>query len=364
MSTRAFHVDESAANRPRPRVLPNQAGRSVILLVLAASLYFPPIDDVPFFTTQEAREAVLVQQEVQTGEWILPRRNRELPTKPPLFYWLGGLASLAAGEVSEWTVRLPSAILAVGTLIVFFRSVTATWGFEVAWFASIILATSVEWMYAATAARVDMTLAACLTGSFLSLERALTHDAPNRRQLGALYGSMALGTLAKGPVAIAIPVLAAALFLAVQRDFARARSLRPAVGLLVTLSIPAVWYFVAYQRGGVAFLETHFWAENVGRFIDAEASRTGHQHSVFYLIGGLLLGLLPWSLVLPPVLVHANRRVRHDPIRLFSLCWVVVIFGLFAASDGKRPIYLLPMYPALALFIGSWWADLGRARVR
>src|SRR4029079_19602587 len=52
-------------------------------LALAWPLHSPPIDH-----HGEAREGLVVQAIVDRGEWILPRRNGELPSKPPLFHLL------------------------------------------------------------------------------------------------------------------------------------------------------------------------------------------------------------------------------------------------------------------------------------
>jgi 4-amino-4-deoxy-L-arabinose transferase-like glycosyltransferase len=74
------------------------------LLGFALFLYVWGLGRVPFYTKGEPREAVQVWEEVHSGEWILPMRNgHDLPSKPPLFHWLAGIASLAFGEVDEFS---------------------------------------------------------------------------------------------------------------------------------------------------------------------------------------------------------------------------------------------------------------------
>jgi hypothetical protein len=46
---------------------------------------------------------------------------------------------------------------------------------------------------------------------------------------------------------------------------------------------------------------------------------------------------------------------RHDP-RLYLLVWIAVVFGFYAVAASKRGVYLLALYPAVALLLG-WWGD-------
>jgi len=86
----------------------------VLGLALAWPLHAPPIEH-----HGEAREGLVVQAVVDRGEWILPRRNGELPSKPPLFHWLAAAATRAFG-FSDGVVRLPSAVAAWGVACVTF----------------------------------------------------------------------------------------------------------------------------------------------------------------------------------------------------------------------------------------------------
>ncbi|MGH7804723.1 MAG: ArnT family glycosyltransferase, partial [Candidatus Binatia bacterium] len=162
--------------------------QGALVFALAAVVYLGALGNDPFYSWREAREALVVQAELVSGEWILPLRNGvEIPTKPPLYYWLAGLVALARDGVDPFAMRLPSALLALaGIVAVFLRGGLA---------AGLVLATSLEWLRAGTSARVDMTQAAFLTGAFLAFEAATRAARPSARALVALYGCMALATL-------------------------------------------------------------------------------------------------------------------------------------------------------------------------
>jgi 4-amino-4-deoxy-L-arabinose transferase-like glycosyltransferase len=56
-----------------------------------------------------------------SGDWTLPRFNgRPYLEKPPLYYWLG-ILTLAMGGPAEWSLRVWSALRALGTVLLTWR---------------------------------------------------------------------------------------------------------------------------------------------------------------------------------------------------------------------------------------------------
>jgi len=139
------------------------------LILFSFLVYIWGLGDVPFYTKGQPREATVIWEIYHNGEWILPLRNGHLiPSKPPLFHWLGTLISLVFGQLSELTIRLPSALLALLGVLMTYRIGVALWGVEAGLFASLTLATSFEWVRAATTARVDMTLTVFMVAAFFA----------------------------------------------------------------------------------------------------------------------------------------------------------------------------------------------------
>jgi len=339
----------------------------LVLLLVSMVLFFLDLGSLPFYTKGEPREALQVWREVHAGEWILPLRNgTEIPSKPPLFHWLGGLTSLLSGQVNEFTVRFPSAALA--TLVVFgvYGVALRKWGVWAGIFAALTLATSFEWIRAARAARVDMALAACLTGSFLAFDVIIFSRLPSATALSILYGCMALGVLAKGPIGLVLPVLVIGTYFILRRDFGTVRSLHPLLGVAAALLIPAAWYALATIEGGDAFVQKQLIKENVARFLGEGAVSRSHAQPFYYHLFSLLGGFAPWSLFLFPLGTFLYRKRRELVPRgyFFPLVWFTVVFVFYSAASGKRAVYLLPAYPALALLVGAWWSDLEHADPR
>jgi hypothetical protein len=78
------------------------------------------------------------------------------------------------------------------------------------------------------------------------------------------------------------------------------------------------------------------------------------------LLGGLSLGLLPWTLFLPGVaarLWRDRRDLSPGDARVYLLVWIAVVFVFYAIAASKRSVYLLALYPAVALLLGWWWDE-------
>jgi 4-amino-4-deoxy-L-arabinose transferase-like glycosyltransferase len=339
----------------------------VLLVAAWTGLELGALGRVPFHTKGEPREALVVWEMTHGGGWILPRRNGvELPSKPPLFHWLGAVTSYVRGSTDEWSIRFPSAALSLVALLCVFATGTALWSLRAGFVSAVCLMTTFEWARAATGARVDMTLTFGLQLALLSLLFFLR----SRRAgwLVPLYVGIALAVLGKGPVGAVLPGLVTLVMLAVTRDTGMLGQLRLGWGA-VTVSIAAgSWYVMALILGGWAFFRKQVLAENVFTFLEDPEVGTalgagGHRHSAGYLLGALLLGLLPWTLFLPGMAARLWRRRRElsprDP-RSYLLIWVGVVFGFYAIAASKRSVYLLGLYPAVALLLGWWWDEQSR----
>src|SRR6201993_1403813 len=90
----------------------------LVLTPVGITLFLVNLGGYPFYTKGEPREAVTVFNMLHGGGLILPlRAGIEVPSKPLLMHWLAAIISMLAGGVSEWTVRVPSALFAIGGML-------------------------------------------------------------------------------------------------------------------------------------------------------------------------------------------------------------------------------------------------------
>jgi 4-amino-4-deoxy-L-arabinose transferase-like glycosyltransferase len=316
---------------------------------------------LPFYTKEESREATVVWEIYTSGECILPLRNGHIiPSKPPLFHWLGALVSLAWGKVSELTIRLPSALLAIVGVLLTYGAGTALWGVEAGLIAALILATSFEWIRAAKTARVDMTLTVCMVMAFLFFLFLYRRHQASQIEALLFFFVLGLATLAKGPVGVLLPGLTVGVFLALQRDLKFLRQLHLVPGSVLLVLIAGSWYGLALWQGGQAFFAKQILRKNLLRFFASGTAGVGHKHPFYYLLPKLFLRMAPWSFFFPPlaVFLYQRRRTGAADGFFYLVVWIATVFLFYSSSSGKRSVYILPLYPAAALLLGAWWQEL------
>ena len=349
----------------------------IVLCAFSAALVLPFLHLKPFYSKGEPREALVPQQMLRTGNWILPERYGErIATKPPMAHWLMAAASLPAGRVSEGSARLPSALLSIAALLAFYWTASGALGSRQAFLAGVLLLGSVEWHRASLTARVDMTLTAFLLLSLLQLYRWAENGAKKFPFLAILL--LAAAFLTKGPVGVVLPLAAVSIYLWLQgASVLRIGWLCAKTGIPAAL-IASVWYVLAYRQGGSEFLSTVF-SENVARFTGTMAEDGDpHAHSFLYLLGTVFLGMLPWTGLLlfmqRPQRFHLKglwsriRAAAHssaaDRFLLFSAVVIVEMLLFYAVPASKRSVYLLPIYPFLCVFVARGVNALQATRPR
>ncbi|HUI28199.1 MAG TPA: glycosyltransferase family 39 protein [Candidatus Kryptonia bacterium] len=346
---------------------PSKIPHIVLLLIVAAALYFWDLGRVPFFGTGEARESLEIQEILFRGKWVLPMRDGiDVPSKPPMYHWLASLTSLALGRVDELSARLPSAILATATLLLVFWVGARKWGAAAGVYSALVLATNFLWIRTARSARVDMTLCALLTGAFVAVEFVAITVRPPVIALIALAVCAAGATLAKGPIGFLLPGLVGFVYIVLRRDFSRLYNPRILLAGAAAIALAGIWYSLAIIEGGVAFAHKQLYVENVKTFFAPGAQSGTPVHSHFYVVSALLSGFAPWSLFLIPLGFDLFRdRGRLDRRgELYPLVWFAAVLTFFAVASGKRTEYILPVYPAAALLLGGWWSRLSVGETR
>ncbi|HWO43598.1 MAG TPA: glycosyltransferase family 39 protein [Candidatus Eisenbacteria bacterium] len=333
-----------------------RAAHLVLLAVLCATVFFWFLGETPFHNKGEPREALVVQDIVTHGNWLFPlKAGWQIPSKPPLFHWIGALASLAWGEVTEATIRFPSALLgALGVFLAYWAG-AKLYDPLTGLLAGLMLATTFVYQNAATEARVDMTLA-----FFLALPLLLFFGMHQRILKNGLWWYLffaiaGLGVLAKGPVSLILTGLIITAFVAIKNEWSLVLRLARHPGVLVGLAIFGGWYGIALANAGSEFATLQFVKENLNRFFVHGEDGTGHQKPLYYFFPYLFSLGLPWTLFLPPLLwSYFKEQWFKDDRALFFGLWVAVVLGFFSLSAGKRPPYILPLYLPLTVLIAVW----------
>jgi 4-amino-4-deoxy-L-arabinose transferase-like glycosyltransferase len=355
-------IDASDLASARAGTAPRPASRRFwmhlgLLAAMALAMYLFRLGAADWEDDLEAEGPQVIQEMLRGTGWILPLSNgRNIPLKPTLYHWLGAAsAMLRHSGLDRVDARLPSALLATLCVVLVYLFARRHADEQSALWAGLILLTTPQFLIEARNSRVDMVMCGFLTAGLLLAHRAWEGSSSRATAIGAGV-CIALATLAKGPLALALVVIVFAATALVARPAPGWRVLLSPATLAAALVPPVAWYAAATWQLGLPFLRVQLYGENMSRITGG----LGYSPPWYYL-APLLAGGLPWILLLPWTAVGASRLAQRP--RRFLSAWCIAMFVLFSASPGKRQAYLLPLRPALAILIGAWIApQLARLR--
>ena len=338
----------------------------LIVLIIAVALTLPWLGLGHFYTRGEPREALVAVEMMAQNNYILPDVQGQLPYKPPMLQWLVVLFSEPQGFVSEFTARMPSAVASIFMTVAFFFFYARRTTPKQSLFASLILMTCFEVHRASMTCRVDMVLMAFTVGAIMAMQKWCEKGCKGWPIWASILASGAI--LTKGPIGIILPSFILFVYmLTIGERFGKVVWSMIKLAL-PSLILPALWYIAAYHQAGDEFLNLVI-EENFSRF-SGSMPYESHEHNAFFTIPLFLSGLLPFTLFLLFGLFTVKYNevkvskswikekwdaFRHmDKLRLFAIIAAVCIFVFFCIPKSKRSVYLLPMYPFVAIALAEY----------
>lgn len=365
------------------------------LALISYGFFFVKVGEKSIWSKDiEGLRAEVVREMVASGDWMIPHLNGEvLITKPPLYYWLAGFFSLLLGEVTEYSTRLPSVVGAFLGLLGTFTIGLRLFNRRVAWLSALILASSPLYIIMARSITIDVTLTWLTTatlGCFVwsGLMTPVSTDTQpinwvsnyskevDKYCLWA-FAFMGLAVMTKGPIGIMVPMLPVLGYLLIYRSsgqwiadskqnaessrrmvenrlltiYSLLPTLLKGMGIFLLLTLP--WFLLIYYK--VPEAQKVLYQETLFRY-----ERLSYQSAKpFYFYFIALLGTFaPWSLFLPCGFVTVMEKFKKKtlpPQVIFLFLWFWPGFFIFSLTSTKRDYYLLPLYPAMALFVGWIW---------
>jgi 4-amino-4-deoxy-L-arabinose transferase-like glycosyltransferase len=323
-----------------------------------AVVWFITIGHNTLIHPDEGRYATISLGMLQSGDWITPRLDGLLYfEKPALPYWLGALSFRFFG-VNEYAARLWPALSGFLSIVLVGLTARRLWGSEAGHLTALVMGSSCWVMANSHFLNLDTGLTFFLTLALCAFLLAQSEDAglaTRRNWMWACWAAMAGATLSKGLIGIVIPGAVLVLYSLLFRQFFFWRRLHLLSGLVLFLALCAPWFVLVSMRNP-EFAHFFFVHEHFERFLTTEHRRTG---PFWYFIPFLLVGFMPWTTLLAPMVVQGLRREGRSALLQIDrllLIWTVFVFLFFSASGSKLPSYILPMFPAMALLAGHYLA--------
>jgi 4-amino-4-deoxy-L-arabinose transferase-like glycosyltransferase len=346
-----------AANRPL---------RLTLYAVLGAVLYLPGLGRPALWEPDEGRYAEIAREMVVAGDYVTPRDDFELYfEKPPLVYWANA-ASIKIFGANEFAVRLPAALFSIGQIVVTAALADAIFGATAGFFAALVLALSPLFFGFARFATLDPALAFFLTAALVAFYIAARDDSfsqPSaRRWMLTSAAMLAMGTLAKGPIALLLGGAIAMTWLAVERRLRQVAQM-PLVWCGVIYAAIVLPWFMLMEARNPGFIRFFFIHEHLERYV----SSNEHGWGPWFFIPIVIGGAWPWIFFVPLGWSEmrtdsnsADSAVDSDQrsAARFLAIWFIVVFVFFSIPRSKLGSYILPALPPLAIVAGYGLARL------
>ena len=336
---------------------------SAVIFALAIP-FFINLGVSSLWDANESFYAETPREMLETRDFLAPQFNYQPRTqKPPLTYWAIAL-SYAAFGITEFAVRLPGALAALGVVIFTYLTARLLHSPPAALIAALATATTLRVFILARRLPIDILLLFMLAATAFFLIRGLMRDSSWNWALA--YVCSGLAFLTKGPVGVLIPFGAYLAWALGSRTF-RLRRMRPILGGMLFFAVVFPWYLAIYLRSGWTYIAAFFLRDNLGRFA---SDVMGPSRGPFFYLGSYLADFFPWSVLSLAALagLWLRRRVGaflSDPAWGLPLAWCALVFATFTLSKNKQEYYIAPVYPMMSVIMGGlidrWFNAEGRS---
>ena len=321
------------------------------LLVIALLLLVSWQDDRPLHG-DAAMYGAIAKAVLQSGDAThLTLNGRPYFNKPPMFFWLTAAAYRQLG-IGSFAPLLVSGLLGVANVLLLY-ALCRRMDFDraTAFAASLVYLATPEVVHWTRGVHLESILTLwLLLGLFAAWESVERPGAVLLLGLAAAGGWMAKGPQGLFGVAVA-PILWWRH--GVLRERVRSRWAVAAAVVVFLLVVPWTWARIDDDAG---YAETYFHDQIGGALLERGNAKRGP----LWYFGKLARSYWPWLPFALAGIVLLARRVRDDGAAQAWLGYGVIALAVTMSAVSRRPRYLFPLYPMLAVASGVSLGILAR----
>jgi len=330
--------------------------RDLLLVAVVAGVWFCGLQGLrPLANPDEGRYTEIPREMAATGDFVTPRLNGvKYFEKPPLLYWLSALTFRQFG-VNEFTARLWNGLFSVLGVLMTYGTGRLLYGRGTGIWAAVVLSTNLMYYAMSQIVLLDMAVAVTMSGALFAFILGM-REPPGRQRLAwflVFYVFMALATLSKGLIGIALPGAVIFLWVLLLNRWRVLWPFYPIIGTALLLVIAAPWHVMAARANPDDFLWFYFVHEHWVRFTTQDHNR---YQSWWFFLPIFVAGLFPWVFfagrAVAESLCGGWKTRRQHAEAWFFLIWILFIVAFFSKSQSQLPPYILPVFPAAAILIG------------
>jgi len=273
--------------------------------------------------------------------------------RPSFFYWIIAAIFRCGSENAFWA-RLPAALAAISAatlLFVLARHQGASNLQAVA--TGLVLATSYGYFQSGRQCCPDMVVCLFTVAALLSFRQICRLGSGRAGWYAVFVLCLSAACLTGGWIGPLVTFVSLAFWWLLQKPLRPSGPVWLLSGCIWALVPIGIWmWFVSRHLTGNA---TH----GVSWFSAPQCvvgNHPPHSETFFHHLGRILIGSLPWSLLLPWAVAYRVRGPRSracDESVLFALVWLIVSLIIQLILTDGREVHLFLGYPAAALLIGT-----------
>ncbi len=335
-------------------------GPYALFAILIAAPIALTIGQRELWFSDEIRYAAVLVEMRHSGDWLgLTLNGAPYPDKPPLYFWFLAAIAWAGGSTAPWVFFLGAALsgwlfVAAGYLLAR-RLLPDSPMTALAGGLGLIATPYVAALFQYS--RMDLMFAALIGLAYLWFYEGCREERASLRVVLAFLAAM-IATFTKGPLGIALPLLAVVVWLGFERRARRLLAWDFAAGLALALGVVGLWLAARAASEGWSQLLQALDQQVFQRAVSA----WHHKEPVWHYVVVLPLIWLPWTflLLLPSVrrrLSDGLRGLRRPALAIEPASPALRYLGLaflsgfllLTALSGKIHIYLLPLLAPLGI---------------
>ena len=319
----------------------------IYLLILGAFVIFFRLGDRDMWNGLESESAIAGWDMVETGRILIPHILDQpfIDNRPPGAWWLIAATYKLTGVRNTWTARLPSALAALGCILLVYAMGRRAANVRAGFVSALILMGMLYFVLLGRMSQQDMLLTLATTLCLWAFWRSLDNNEPVFRFVMAFQIFLGFGVLMKGPAVVINIFCSLAVYVLYSRCWRDVKWTSFIATLPVSLCLSLWWYiYVWVEWPALRDVLVHRFTDQSSIHVEA-----------FYFYFLRLPELLGPVLLFLPLLVIGWRKAspaqRRGPLGFFLIS-AVTMFFVYCLFASKRTHYLVPLLPALSLALG------------
>ncbi len=341
------------------------------IFVIIGLLYFTSVR-VDTMDVDASQYAEISREMMQSGDYLhLYDRGIDYLDKPPLLFWVSA-ASMRVFGVNNFGYKLPSILFALWAIWATYKLAKRLYNEDTGRIAALVLAACQGLFLWTNDIRCDTILMSCVVTALWLIQEWVV----SRKLVYLIGGSaaVALGMMAKGPIAAIVPVFCFGTDWVLKRqwrNFFRLEyllALVVIVVLLIPMSIGLYQQFdmhpekVVNGTKGLSGLRFFYWSQSFGRITGESPWSNGAKMD--FLLLNMLWAFLPWIFLFITAFIINVLTVAKQKLRLTDgQEWVttggfLLTYLALGSSAYQLPHYIFVAFPLAAIMTAVLIRDM------